>query len=413
MAKHFLLFGCVTFFLSVVLFFFLVDQDPVKALLSGAIALPAAFLGVLALDASRKQQVRYFAKRRQGLMESVTLLTDELEQDEQELSALRVELGQLQIQIREKWQQKDDLTRQLTAIAEQRYALQRDYEAEYRNYQQISDQIQQRQQELQELEELLETDGESNTVRLRRSRHTDNPDELTEEVGRLQMQINEQRQQKDKLTQEVSNLKVERHHLKKELQQLEAQLTELRQQYQQQQQFLAEEPTSRPAKSAAAPTLFPTTPSPEPRPIRKPIAPIAHSHSPQLPNSLPPQLPSPPTPNAELPNSLTPPQLHSSTSSPPSLPAEWTDFMVQLPEHEFQVLKAIVEQDNPAPTIRRIAENQMTMPELLIDAINERALETIGDMVIEPGSTAGAAAIAPEHLAPAQQVIATYEYLMK
>lgn len=67
------------------------------------------------------------------------------------------------------------------------------------------------------------------------------------------------------------------------------------------------------------------------------------------------------------------------------LSAEWIDFVAQLTNSELQVLRAIVELENPNPEIKNIAESYITMPELLIDAINERAIATIGDIIIESG----------------------------
>lgn len=96
---------------------------------------------------------------------------------------------------------------------------------------------------------------------------------------------------------------------------------------------------------------------------------------------------------------------------PADLPAEWTELMLQLPEYEVHVLQAIAEQANPAPAIKRIAEASLTMPELLIDSINERALDTVGDLIIEPRSGQGAA-IAPEHLQRVKKLIKTYESLV-
>lgn len=93
------------------------------------------------------------------------------------------------------------------------------------------------------------------------------------------------------------------------------------------------------------------------------------------------------------------------------LPSEWTEFMMQLPEYELQVLKVIVEQTNPAAALKHIAEENLTMPELLIDSINERALETVGDLLIDAGSGAGAAAIVREHLKTVKKLLKTYEYL--
>lgn len=64
---------------------------------------------------------------------------------------------------------------------------------------------------------------------------------------------------------------------------------------------------------------------------------------------------------------------------------EWSELLAQLTPAELQVLKAIIEHENPNSTIKAIAEANITMPEILIAAINERAIETIGDIIIETG----------------------------
>jgi 2-succinyl-5-enolpyruvyl-6-hydroxy-3-cyclohexene-1-carboxylate synthase len=72
-----------------------------------------------------------------------------------------------------------------------------------------------------------------------------------------------------------------------------------------------------------------------------------------------------------------------------------------------------VEQNNPASVIKKIAEDNLTMPEALIDSINELALESVGDIIIEPGSGSGPATIAREHLKTVKKLIKTYEYLVE
>jgi chromosome segregation ATPase len=93
-----------------------------------------------------------------------------------------------------------------------------------------------------------------------------------------------------------------------------------------------------------------------------------------------------------------------------TLPSEWTEFLLQLPMAEFQVLKAIAEQENASAAIKQIAEANIMMPELLIDSINERALDTVGDVVVEPSSSPPA--IASEYLPAVKQLIKTYEDLL-
>lgn len=94
------------------------------------------------------------------------------------------------------------------------------------------------------------------------------------------------------------------------------------------------------------------------------------------------------------------------------LPHEWTEFMVQLPEYELQVLKVIVEQKHPAAALKQIAEANLTMPELLIDSINEQALDTIGDLLLDANAGAGSATIARDHLETVKMLLQTYEYLV-
>ncbi len=92
-------------------------------------------------------------------------------------------------------------------------------------------------------------------------------------------------------------------------------------------------------------------------------------------------------------------------SASPDLPVEWTDFFMHLSESELKALRAIAEQKNLTPRLKKIAEDHLTMPELLIDAINERALDTIGDMILEPGSSNTPTMIAEEYRSIVQKLI--------
>jgi predicted nuclease with TOPRIM domain len=67
-----------------------------------------------------------------------------------------------------------------------------------------------------------------------------------------------------------------------------------------------------------------------------------------------------------------------------NLPEEWNNFLQQLADYEIQVLKAILEQENPRIIIKQIAEGNITMPNLLIDAINDKADDTLDELIIDP-----------------------------
>ena len=91
---------------------------------------------------------------------------------------------------------------------------------------------------------------------------------------------------------------------------------------------------------------------------------------------------------------------------PTNLPTEWHNLLENLPAYEIQVLKAILEKDNPQETIKQIAEANITMPNLLIDAINEIANQAIGKSIIETKSEIPE--IIEEHLLNVKTMISKY-----
>ncbi|MBD2518105.1 hypothetical protein H6G93_24625 [Nostoc sp. FACHB-973] len=92
------------------------------------------------------------------------------------------------------------------------------------------------------------------------------------------------------------------------------------------------------------------------------------------------------------------------------IPEEWTNFLENLPGYELQVLKAIVEQDNTKAAIKKIAEANITMPNLLIDSINERANDTIGELIIDSDSEIPE--VYQEYKTQVKKMIAMYDALM-
>lgn len=113
-------------------------------------------------------------------------------------------------------------------------------------------------------------------------------------------------------------------------------------------------------------------------------------------------------PFAELIEPLVSTEIAAETSE--ILPEEWTNFLEKLPGHEIQALKVIVEQDNTNAALKQIAEAHITMPNLLIDSINECANDTIGELIIEPGGEMPQ--VYQEHLINVQKMLAMYEDLM-
>ncbi|MFN7657272.1 MAG: tellurite resistance TerB C-terminal domain-containing protein, partial [Dolichospermum sp.] len=92
---------------------------------------------------------------------------------------------------------------------------------------------------------------------------------------------------------------------------------------------------------------------------------------------------------------------------PTNLPTEWHNLLENLSAYEIQVLKAILEKDHLQETIKQIAEANITMPHLLIDAINEIANQTIGKSIIETKSEIPE--IIEEHLLNVKTMISKYK----
>ncbi len=101
---------------------------------------------------------------------------------------------------------------------------------------------------------------------------------------------------------------------------------------------------------------------------------------------------------------------NSEVETSENISEEWTNFLENIPGYELQVLKAIVEQDNPNSAIKKIAEANITMPNLLIDSINERANDTIGELIINSDSESPK--VYQEHITDVKKMIAMYEGLM-
>lgn len=91
-------------------------------------------------------------------------------------------------------------------------------------------------------------------------------------------------------------------------------------------------------------------------------------------------------PFGDLIETITIEPAEKTASESQGLSKEWTYFLESLSEHEIQVLKAILKQVEVNSTIKKIAEQNITMPNLLIDSINELAADAIGELIISTSS---------------------------
>ena len=100
-------------------------------------------------------------------------------------------------------------------------------------------------------------------------------------------------------------------------------------------------------------------------------------------------------------------KIDTTSDTSEDLPEEWSHFLQLLPEYEIQVLKAILEQENSRDIIKQIAEANITMPNLIIDSINDKADDTLGELIIDP--RVENPEIYHEHISNVKKAIAIYE----
>jgi TerB-C domain len=150
----------------------------------------------------------------------------------------------------------------------------------------------------------------------------------------------------------------------------------------------------RPVAPVVTQTAAQTAAQPKAQAVAQPKVPTATQS--KAPTAAPPKAPiqAPATEPAAPP---APPPEPANAYARYGLAAEWGELMSQLPASEFQALRAIAQDPHPGATLKKLAEAHLTMPEMLIDAINERALDAIGDIILEPGATAGGTIIAQEY----------------
>lgn len=370
------------------------------------LSLPAAAIGgymqhqrrgrqVRSTLAHAQEQIRVLQRRGAQMHQALAMIADEKQQVIAYLDALQVQAQQLELQIADRLEQKKELDWKLThlelkkrQLEQQSHVSQAQVRLPLETAAGSTPTVSQLKAELQAETTRLQTQLSEQQAQYQR---------LTQELSGGQTQLLEQQAQHQRLNQELSALAVQKQELETTVQALRLEVRQLERQRLEQQSV----------RSAATSQTAVRQLQSQVNSLRQELEQLeAHIlDRRQQKEALEQEI--------TIAKQERSAPVKKVTDTPASLPSEWTEFLVQLPLHEFQVLKLIQEQENPGPAIRRIAEEQVTMPELLIDSINERAIETIGDIVIESGSGRETPTIVPEHGKIVGQMIETYEYLTR
>lgn len=404
----------VSFGLSLVL-----SWNFTNALLTGVITVPATYLSALFVDKRRRNHEMLILDSLQRRIRDLEGLKSrfivEMNQIEAHNASLYAESSKLQNQVLERHNQRDSLNRELsTYIIEKKqleaqinylqnelYALDKSkvelnnsfsvLTAEKRRLElnhnvsraeiiQLQTQISELQQQKQELE--------SNLTLLNRLKP-----QLEEKLHDLRVHIQELEAQENQQTQFISDKKVEKELIESSLNSLQIQLVEQQTQLQQLQGQVSVLQQERDELQSQVWELLHQM---ETLTTQEQLNENEQEASVDL------------FPFSELIESLE--TIETSAYLEENFSEEWADFIEQLPPYTIQVLKAIVEHDNPNTAIKKIAEENITMPNLLIDFINELANDTIGELIINPSLETPE--IYQEHITNVKKIIAMYEGIM-
>ena len=365
--------GSVAFTVSFCLSLF-VNRDIKQALTTGSMTVPATYAGVVIIHNRRINQDKLLRNSLQNEIQELEdyktdinqFLFDALAEEEEveaSINALQAELNYIRTKLTEGYTQRKEQTWELSLIQNQKQQQEADIYSLQEEIKGLENQIKELNQvELDKKLDIRKIESEIDLLKV--------------ELSRLKIEFTDQQTDKAALEQEVSNFKKEKYQLLEEKRTTEDNLNYLKLELIQLQAQIAEQQNE---KKALEQGLFHF--EEQRRQLEEAL------HNLKVPIPLPSAAP-PPTQMTELPN-------------------EWTKFMKRLPQYEFLVLQAIAEQDNPNVTIKKIAEEKLTMPELLIDSINERAIDIIGDLIIDPGSSS-VPRIIDEYLTSVKQLIKNY-----
>lgn len=378
-----LLLGSVAFGVSFGLSL-LVNRHIKTAFLTGLITVPATFSGVVAVNRKQKTQqkrtltalqaqIHRLKKRETQMNQSFLASAAELERTEVDLNLLQTELNQLYIQNSEQRSEKQQLNQDLITLRENKSQMQ----AELHNLQTQSNKVDQSKGKLHHSLRSPNTETQNAEAGFKF---------LSFEVEQLQVQLAEGQNQKTELEGDISLLKKitdqleeKSANLKNQIRKLEKQKTESNQSVSaNNQKLLPKEVKVNVLNSDFEQLQFKA------------------EQQPKLKQLFDKQL---------LISGVKNHQFEANTKTSENLPKEWKEFMMRVPKYEVEVLKALTEQVNTSAKIKKIAEINITMPELLIDFINQRALNTIGDLIIDPGNEVFPPRIPEEYLTNVKKVI--------
>lgn len=375
MVNNRLLLGSVVFSASLVLSL-IVSQDVGMALKTGLITIPATFLGIAAVNLKQRNQQKLILNDLQAeiytlekwqsqLNQSLRVISEQRQQTETNINFLQVQLRQLLERTTEQRYYQQQVTQELDLLVQQKHSLEttlQELQAQVQGLEQHKGEIDQSVRSLKKLKHDTEAEFYLFENQLQ---------DLRSQVTHLHIQKQELEDGVMLLNRLKPQLEEKSHQLQTEIQQLEKQQAE------------CSESLDAIAKQKATTQIHLSLLNQELLEQQAENDKIKQQS-----------------------NQLIAQRKHlSSEKTADKIPEEWQNFISHISQSEMQVIEAIIQQSDPSATIKKIADDNITMPELLIDSINECALDTIGDLLIEPGSDSIPLGIMEEYLLLLNKII--------
>jgi chromosome segregation ATPase len=375
MVKNRLLLGSVVFSVSLVLSL-IISRDVGTALKTGLITIPATFLGIGAVNLKQRNQQKLILNDLQveiyklekwqlQLNNSLRVISEQRQQTETNINFLQVQLRQLSERTTEQRHEHQQTTHQLDVLVQQKSNLET-------TAQELQTQVQSLEQRKGEIDQSVRS--------LKKSKHDAEAEfsSFETQLQDLRNQVTSLHVQKQELEGSITllnrlkpQLEEKSHHLQVEIQQLEKQQAELNESL----DAISEQKNNTQIHVGL---------------LNQEL--LEHqAKSDKIKQDI---------------NQLIEQKAHLASEKPTDkIPEEWQNFISHISQSELQVIEAIIQQSDPSATIKKIAEDNITMPELLIDSINECALDTIGDLLIEPGSDSIPLGIMEEYLTQLNKIL--------
>ena len=342
-----LLLGSIAFGISFILGL-LAQRNLAKALLTGGITIPACYSAATVVNRRRRQQekqthyslssqIQLLERKETQLYQTLASAADIKQELEASVHALQVERNQLLYRVSELHCQRNGLYRELHTLQQQQQQQQQSFYSQQTQLQQLEKQ----KLELDQTLHLQTTQIRPIETRIR---------SLKTEFDRIETQIKEKQAQQQQLDLSLASLAHQKQYLFAEIQELREAQKAL-EEIQHELKFTVSSLTHK--KQELEDNL------------------VASQKREQLQQQM-----------AEHSKTESLVEASNHLDKMPFLPKEWLewlDFYQQLNCEDRDVLKAILSQDETS--LKQIADQKATMTEVLIDSLNENAINTLGDTV--------------------------------